>query len=127
MAGEKVHDDVLDAALDKIATANIMTACNAAPTTRTEAVTTYALADVAMTPGDGNDYTVGEGDTNGRKVAVAQKADVTVDTTGDATHIALCDGTDLLYVTTCTSQTLTASNTVTFPTWDVEIADPVAS
>jgi hypothetical protein len=30
----------------------------------------------------------------------------------------------LLYVTTCTSQALTAGNTVTVPAWDIEIADP---
>lgn len=121
---KSVHNDVLDAALDEIALANIMTACSAEPTTRTEAVTTYALADVAMTPGDTNDYTIGEGDTNGRKVAVAAKSSVLVDASNTATHVALCDGTRLLYVTTCTSQALTAGNTVDFPTWDVEIADP---
>lgn len=121
---KSVHNDVLDAALDEVALANIMTACSAEPTDRTEAVTTYALADVAMTPGDGNDYTISDGDTNGRKVEVGAKAGVTVDTTGTATHVALCDGTRLLYVTTCTSQALTASNTVDFPAWDIEIADP---
>ena len=110
--------------LDEIATANIMTLCSAEPTTRTEAVTTYALADVAMTPGDGNDYTVGEGDTNGRKVAMAAKSNVTVDTGGTGNHVALCDGTRLLYVTTCGSKTVSASDEVNFPTWDVEVADP---
>jgi len=30
----------------------------------------------------------------------------------------------LLYVTTCTLQALVAANTVTIPTWDIEIADP---
>ena len=120
--GKTVHDDVLDAMLDEIALANIMTACALEPTTRTEAITTNKLADVAMTPG--TDYTVGEGDSNGRKVAMVAKSDVTVDTTGTADHVALCDGTRLLYVTTCTGQLLTASNTVDFPTWDVEVADP---
>lgn len=120
---KSVSDTVLDAALNYIKNnADLMTACNAEPTTLTEAVTTYALADVAMS---GTDFTVGEGDTNGRKVAVGAKSDVTVDTTGTATHVALVDsGTELLYVTTCTSQSLTASNTVDFPTWDIEIADP---
>lgn len=118
---KSVHNDVLDAALDEIATATIMTACNAEPTSRTEAVTTYALADVTMA---GGDFTNADGDTSGRKVTVAQKASVTVDTTGTANHVALCDASVLLYVTTCTSQALTAGNTVTFPAWDIEIADP---
>lgn len=118
---KSVHNDVLDAALTEVATANLMTACDTEPTTRTEAVTTYALADVAMT---GGDYTIAEGDTNGRKTTVGQKTGVTVDSTGTATHVALVDATVLLYVTTCTSQALTATNTMTFNAWDIEIADP---
>jgi hypothetical protein len=116
-----VSDAVLDAALDKIATATIQTACSAQPTTRTEAVTTYALADVTI---DGTDFTNANGDTSGRKVTVAQQTGVTVDASGDASHVALCDGSDLLYVTTCTTQTLTSGNTMTFSSWKVEIGDP---
>lgn len=117
-----VLDDVLDAALDEISLANIMTACDTLPTTRAEAITTYMLADIAMTPV--TDFTIADGDTNGRKVTVAEKTGVTVDTTGTAINVALCDGTRLLYVTECTSQLLTATNTVDFPAWDIEIADP---
>lgn len=117
-----VHDNVLDAALNLIkTTANLMIVCSTQPTTRAEAVTTYALADVAMTSGD---YTVSNGDTNGRKVRVGAKSAVPVDVGGSAQHIALVDGTNLLYVTTCTTQTLTAGNTVDIPVWDIEIADP---
>jgi len=117
-----VHDDVLDGAFNILNDADIMTACSAQPTTRTEAVTTYKLADVAMTPG--TDYTIANGDTSGRKCTVAAKSAVPVDTTGDAIYVALCDATRLLYVTSCTLQTLTSGNTVNFPAWDVEIADP---
>jgi hypothetical protein len=117
-----VHNDVLDGAFDVLDQADLMTACNAEPTTRTEAVTTFALADVAMTPN--TDFTKADGDTSGRKVTVAAKSAVTVDTTGTATHIALVDATRLLYVTTCTSQALTSGNTVNFPAFDIEIADP---
>ena len=116
-----VADSVLDAALDAIAAATIMTACSAQPTTRTEAVTTYALADVTM---DSGDYSKANGDSSGRKLTVAQQAGVTVDSSGTATHVALCDGSNLLYVTTCISQALTAANTVTFNSWKIEIADP---
>jgi hypothetical protein len=119
------NDNMMDAALDYVATGNIMTVCTAQPTTRTEAVTTYALADIALTPGDGNgDFTIANGDTSGRKLTIAQQADVPIDSSGTATHVAICDGTNLLYVTTCTSQSLTSGNTVTFPAWDIEVADP---
>jgi len=119
-----VHDDVLDGAFDVLDQANLMIACSAQPTSRTEAVTTYALADVAMTVN--TDYTKANGDVSGRKVTIAAKSTVLIDTSGTATHVALVDGTRLLYVTTCTSQALTAnaSNTVNFPAWEIEIADP---
>jgi hypothetical protein len=119
---KSVHNDILDGAFDILDQADLMTVCNAQPTTRTEAVTTFKLADVAMTPN--TDYTKADGDTNGRKVTVAAKSAVPVDTTGTATHVALVDATRLLYVTTCTSQALTSGNTVNFPAWDVELADP---
>ena len=122
---KSVADVVLDGALNVIATATRMTACNAQPTTYTEANATFALADVTMA---GGDFTNANGDTNGRKVTVGAKSGVLIDTSGTATHVALVRVADtvLLYVTTCTSQALTAngSNTVNFPAWDIEIADP---
>lgn len=116
---KSVHDSVLDAALGIIDNATNMTACNAEPTTKTEADTTFKLADVVPTF-----QAPVNGDTSGRKLTIDQKTGVNVDTTGTATHVALTDATNLLYVTTCTSQALTSGNTVTFPAWDVEIADP---
>jgi len=46
--------------------------------------------------------------------------------TGTANHVALLDvaNSRVLYVTTCTAQGLTAGQTVTFGSWDVEINDP---
>ena len=120
--GKSVHDTVLDGAFEVLDAGNLMIACSAEPTTRTEAVTTYALADAVMTPV--TDYTKANGDTNGRKVTMAAKNAQAIDATGTATHIAIVDATNLLYVTTCTSQALTSGGTVSFPAWDVEIADP---
>lgn len=118
-------DAVLDKMLDEIATATRMVACSAQPTSFTEANATYALADVTMA---GADFTKANGDVSGRKVTVGAKTGVLIDASGTANHIALVRVADstLLYVTTCTSQALTAngSNTVNFPAWDIEIADP---
>ena len=116
-----VHDDVLDGAFNILNDGNIITVCNAQPTTRTEAITTFKLADETLS---GGDFTIANGDTSGRKCTIAQKTNVPIDTSGTATHVAICDGTRLLYATTCTSQALTAGGTVTIPAWDVEIADP---
>lgn len=119
-------DAMIDASLDYVATATRMIACSAQPTTFTEANATYALADVTMSSGD---FTKANGDTSGRKVTVAAKTGVLIDTSGTANHVALVRVADstLIYVTTCTSQALTAngSNTVNFPAWKIEIADPV--
>ncbi len=112
---------VMDTALDKIATGTSYTVCTTQPTTRTEAVTTYSLADVAIS---GASFTKANGDVSGRKTTVAQQASVPIDTTGTATHVAISSGSALLYVTTCTSQALTSGGTVTVPAWDIEIADP---
>lgn len=119
------NDIVMDGALDIIATATRQIACSAQPTTYTEANSTYALADVTLA---GGDFTKANGDTSGRKVTIAAKSGVLIDTSGTATHVALVRVSDstLIEVTTCTSQALTAngSNTVNFPAWDIEIADP---
>ncbi len=119
---KSAHNDVLDAALSEIKdNGTIMTLCSQAPTTRTEAVSTYALADVAMAP---TDFTIGDGDVSGRKLAVAAKSSVLIDTTGTGTHIAVCDGTRLLWVTSCASYNAIQGQTMNFPTWDVELRDP---
>ena len=123
---KSILNDVLDAALGEIAKAGSMAICSQQPTTRTEALVAYALATHALTTGDGaGDYTIGDGDTSGRKIAVAQQTGVTFTATGTANHIALCDATRLLLVTTCTSQVISATgNTATVPTFDDEILDP---
>lgn len=124
---KSVHDDVLDGALNVIKNnCTRPVACSAYPTTYTEANATYALADVTMASGD---FTVANGDVSGRKLTTAAKSGVLIDVSGTATHIAQLDvaNTKLLAVTECTSLALTAngSNTVNFPAWDREIADPV--
>ncbi len=117
------NDDVMDGALDVIAVSNQMTACSQQPTTRLEAITTYMLATTPMTPV--TDFTKSNGDVSGRKVRVAAKSGITIANAGTANHVALVDGTRLLYVTTCTAQALSPPSTVNFPVWDVEFADPV--
>lgn len=123
---KSVNDLVLDAALNYLKN-NVtrITVCTTQPTTYTEGNATYALADVTV---DSTDFTVANGDTNGRKVTVGAQSSVLIDTSGTALHVALLDVSNsaLLYVTTCTSQALTAngSNTVNIPAFDIEIADP---
>jgi hypothetical protein len=108
---------VLDAPLDKIATATMLRVCSGSsnPADRAAAVSA-TLASTTMSSGD---FTKAAG-ASGRKVTVAQKAAISITAGGDATCVVLDDGTDILYVTTVTTQTLTAGGTVTVPSWDIE-------
>ncbi len=119
-------DAILDLMLTGIATSDHLYVCTSQPTTYAEASSTYALADVVLTPGDGNgDFVIANGDASGRKLTITEQADIDIDTSGTALHIALTEGGDtLMYVTTCTSQALVDTGTVTVPAWDIEIADP---
>jgi len=118
-------DAVLDSLLDVVATATSLSVCATAPTTRTEAVTTNMLATVTVTPTDGSgDFTIAN-DTSGRKVTITEQAAIEVINTGSADHIALTDDSNLLVVTTCTTQGLTDGNTVTVPAWKINVPDPV--
>ena len=98
--------------------------CSTQPATRTEAVTTYMLAKTTLTKI--TDFTIADDAVSpyGRKITTTQKAGVSVTNSGDATYVAICDGTNLLVVTTCTSQTLTSGNTVTIPAFKIQVGDP---
>jgi len=116
-------DATIDSMFDYIDQSTIMHVCSGEPANYA-GIAAVSLADVAMTAD--TDYTKANGDTNGRKVTVAAKNGVTVDNSGTATHVVLARVADttLRYVTTCTSQALTAGNTVNIPAWDIEVADP---
>ena len=116
-----LSDSALDALLGVIDNGTIMTVCSAQPTNRTEAVTTYALADVSLSSGD---FSIGNGSPNGRTLTIAAKSGVTVDTTGSATHVAICDGANLLAVTTCTSKSIDSGDTLNIPSWTINVSDP---
>ena len=112
-------DAMLDAALDYISTnANELYVCTTQPADRAGAIS-LGLTGAATPSYQAN----ADGDGGGRKLAVDEEADIAITATGDAQHIALCSGTTLLYVTTCTLQGLTSGGTVTVPTWDIEIDD----
>ena len=123
---KRVHDSILDAALNEIKTkSDLMTVCSHEPENYTAANFggETCLAGVDM---DIADFTIGNGDISGRRCSVAQKSGVNVDQTGTANHVALLDtvNSNLLYVTTCTDIALTEGSSLTLNGWDVEIGDP---
>lgn len=126
--GKVIPNAVFDAALANIAdNANELCVCSQEPANYTAAHTTYKLANVAMTPGSGNgDYTIQDGQTSGRRITVAEQANISITASGDATHVVLTDTVNQLIkqVTTCNTQALTSGGTVTVPSFNWELRDP---
>jgi hypothetical protein len=121
--GKWENDLIMDTALNYYKNNVTQVAvCNAQPTTYAEATATFKLAlKTGITSGS---FTgPADGDVSGRKITKNAETGVTVDTSGTATHVAWCTGSVLLFVTTVTSQALTAGNTVTIPAHKKETAD----
>lgn len=119
-------DAVLDLMLTNIALSDELFVCSGEPANYA-GIAAVALATVALTPGDGNGDFVIANHTSGRKLTVSQQATIPIDVTGTATHIVLAVGgaTDVLkQVTTCTSQALVDTGTVTVPAYLISVADP---
>ena len=98
------------------------TLCSTQPTTRTEAVTTYMLASTTLNKT--TEVTLANGDVSGRKMTISAKTGISVTNTGSGQHVAICDATNLLYVTTTTTQAVSSGGTVDIGTWKTEIAAP---
>lgn len=121
-----LHDDVYDFGLNTISTRctrmAVLTA-TAGSATLCEAAT--ALAVVSMVS---SNYTIQDGATSGRRITVAQMTTIAVGATGVASVIALFStgATGTIYVeTTCATQALTSTNnTITVPSFSIELADP---
>ncbi len=118
-----VNTTVLDQALNYIKSNAIgVSVCSTQPTTRAEAATTYMLASKVISSSDFTGPVAGS--VSGRKIQMNAQNGISVTNSGSAQHIALYDATNLWYVTTCTTQSLTAGNTVNIPLWEVEIQAP---
>lgn len=121
--GKRIENLVADQPLDYVeANANELHLCAGEPTTFAEATSTKSLGSVAMA---GGDFTVGEGDSGGRKLDVASKS-VTTGSGGDWDHVALVDtGTsDFLLASTVALTTVTAAQQVETGGWSYSIDDP---
>lgn len=116
---------VLDEALDYLkANGNKLCACSTQPTTYTEAITTYMLAEVVMTTADFDGPA--NGSVSGRKLTVKEQVEMDITNSGDVQHLALVDTVAevLLYVTTCFVRSILSGNKITVPDWNIELRDP---
>ena len=121
---KSVHDDALDqVGLYIGSNVNQLVLNSQAPSTFTEAQSTYALGAIAV---NSTDLTQANGDTSGRKVTVAAQSSIGVGTTGNCNHASLVDtdNSKLLLVTEVTSQDLTSGNAASTNAFDDEIEDP---
>jgi hypothetical protein len=120
-----LHPDVQDSPCNYLKNNGTrLCVCSAQPANYTDATTTYNLATKTIAS---TDFTgPANGDASGRKITINAQNNVSVTSSGNATHVALCDATNskLLEVSTCTEQTLTAGNTVNIAAHDVEFTDP---
>lgn len=122
-------NDVLDAALNIIRSANSLRICSGAPTTYADA-DTATLASVALTTADFTTPT--DGGPNGRAITAAAKADVPVLAAAGGgtqpTHYCLLDttGSRLLAMTevNAASPNLSQGSTTDIPAVTFSIADP---
>lgn len=119
-----LHDDVFDSGLSQLTTlADRLDICSSAPTTYTEATSTYSL---------GNETTItisaaGDRSGGGRKVSISAITAGTVTATGTAAYYALSDvsATKLLAAGNLNAGVaVTSGNEFTLTTFDVGIPDP---
>jgi hypothetical protein len=119
-----LNDRVLDNGLTVLDTeANKIVITSQAPTTYTEANSTYALGNsTSLSIANPTDRAGG-----GREVIVAAISDGTLTATGTASHYAIIDTVNsrLLAVSTLTSsQVVTSGNTFTLSSVSIGIPDP---
>lgn len=115
-------DTMMDQALTWVKNnTNNLCVCSSQPTSYAEATSSYKLGQIAsVTVGSPQDWA-----TSGREVAVPAKSSVTMTAGSSAQHIALVStGSSVLaYVTTISTQAVSASDKMNVATWDIRIAD----
>ena len=125
-----IHDDAVDAKLQYIidncdgiyvCTSDVMT--TGAPDWTKITSTNNLISMHAMLSGD---FSITDGDVSGRKLVVAEQADLAITADGTAESIVLVDSgtTKVLAITECPAEALLNGNLVTITTFDIEDEDP---
>lgn len=116
---------VLDAALDKIATATALHVVSGALPADRAATIAASLATIAV---DSGDFTKADGNTDGRKVTVAAQSAVDVTASGTPTFYVLIDATVRLAWAdvNAASPDLTDGSTTDIPAVVFELGDPTS-
>ena len=120
------NDTMLDQALQWVEDqTDTMCICSGQPATFDAAIGNTGTQNLAQAAIVSTAFTIADGDASGRKTTIAQQTGVSVTTTGTADHIAFVNAASstLVYITTASSQAVTAGNSMTTAAWDIEIAD----
>jgi hypothetical protein len=113
-----IPDDILDLMLDQCEGTQLHV-CNAQPTTYAD------LASMTLAKGAIGTPTEGAGSPSGRENAYPAVSGMSITQTGTATHVALSNNSNTLYlVTTCTNQALTTGGTVDTTAFTHTLTDP---
>lgn len=110
----------MDGLLERLEATTTLTVCAGQPATYAD-IASNALASTSIGTAD---WTLSD-DGDGRRIDLDQQADLSIDSSGEADHVVVDDGTNF-YVTTCTAQQLTSGGTVTVGTWGVSVGAPAA-
>lgn len=124
---KEVPISVMDVLLTEIAANADTQSVTSDSTTPTDL--TNELAAASMATGDGNDYTIVQGDAGegSRKLTMAGKTGVNVDVGGAPNHVVLsnsANASQIKLITTCSGPDLTVGSTVDFPSWTYELGIP---
>jgi hypothetical protein len=103
-----------------------MMVCEDSDTTYTNVDSTADTRVLAKTTLSSGDYTLQDGDASGRKVTISSQDSVDIVRSGTAENLYILDtgNTEILLVTSITTQSLTTGGKVNIPGFDDEIADP---
>ncbi len=111
-----MHEDVYKNGSQEIKdNATLYTACSHQPTTRTEATSTYKLADVSVSS---SDFSWSQ-TSSGWVLTVAAKPNIGVDSDGEVTHVAIVDASRLLLVNITEPLQIYAGGLFNFPSFGV--------
>lgn len=121
--GKYLPDAIIQKSLDYVKT-NVakICICSTRPTNFAEANSTYMLAQANYS---GDNITISDGDSSGRKATFAAATNITVTNDGTAAHVAYISTDELLCVFTCTEKAVEKDDIINIKAnhkW--EIADP---
>jgi len=124
--GKKIPDAGLDLLLEDVrVNVDKMTLCASEPATYADATsgTDVFLAEATLAS---DDFTVADGDVDGRKITVAAQEGVSITNSGTCNHVVLVDTAAevIKAITTCDGTSVSAGGTADVGSFKITLRDP---